>query len=159
NPKRILNAAGKGLSEIEEPQPPCFWELVRMLPLQLLENRTEPRLGLRAADAGLEPPQQKYLAFALYRLTPVAHIPKVSIRPAPHDAAWHHSDYRPPFAVEAKLTAEYREVAAELALPEFVAEHRHRLGVFLSIRRHRGTADHGAHPHDVERVHRAVIPA
>ena len=62
-------------------------------------------------------------------------------------------------AVEFQFAADHAGVAAELLLPELIAEDGHRLRAFHRIRRHGGAADQRRHAHHVEGIHGAVIAA
>ena len=130
-----------------------------MLPLHLLEQRPEFRRGLCPRNARLEPPQQVHLPLALHRLAVVEDVRQIDVRPAPHETRRHHPDDRPHLVVEPQLAPEHRRIAAELPLPEFEPEQRHRLRPRRFVGRRRGPPDQRHHAHHVERVHGAVIPA
>ena len=57
----------------------------------------------------------------------------VDVRAAPHESLRHDADHRADGVVEPQLAAEHIRIAAELTLPEAVAEHDDRLGASARI--------------------------
>ena len=86
-------------------------------------------------------------------------VGQVHVGAAPHEARRHHADHGADLIVQPQFAAQHARVAAELPLPEFVAEHRDGLGSLRGIRVGGGTPDERTHAHHVERVHGAVIAA
>src|SRR5439155_13723537 len=69
----------------------------------------------------------------------------------------HHADDGANAVVETKPAPDHAEVAPELALPKPVAQHDDRFGAWLRIVRVRCAAYQRSHPHDIERIERAMV--
>jgi hypothetical protein len=81
----------------------------------------------------------------------------VHVRAAPHEALGHDPDHGAHGIVQPKLSADHAWVAAELALPEAIPEHHHRLRARSCIVARRRPADDRRHAHYVEGVERPVV--
>ena len=115
--------------------------------------------SLLAAYARLETAQKVNAALAFHGLSPVKDVGQVHVCAAPHEARRHHADHRADLVVEPEFTAQDPAVAAELPLPELVAEHHHGLGALLRVGLAGAAPDLWRHPHHIEGVHGAVIAA
>src|SRR4051794_26978330 len=85
------------------------------------------------------------------------HVGQVDIGAAPHESRGHYADDGAEFLIDAQRAANYAGVAAELALPELVAEERDRLGARHGVGCGGRTSDERRHAHYVEGVHGAMI--
>ena len=94
-----------------------------------------PAQRLLARDARFQPPQQMHTPLALHGLPAMEDVRQVNVGAAPHEARRHHADHRPHLVVQPQLAAQHAGVAAELPLPELVAQHRHRLRAIRGIGR------------------------
>src|SRR6187551_3444586 len=84
---------------------------------------------------------------------------QVDVGAAPHEALRHHADYGAHRVVQPQPAPEHIGIAAELALPEAVAEHDHRFGAGAPVVAAHRPADECRDPHYLEGIERAVISA
>ena len=110
-------------------------------------------------DAGLQPPEQVHAAHAFDDLAPLERDRQVDVGAAPHEALRHHADDGAVDVVQAQLPAEHVRIAAELPLPEAIAEHDHRLRAGPGVGGGRRPPEERRHAHHVEGVERAVVAA
>ncbi len=96
-------------------------------------------IGRRSASAcasvtpGFSRPSRCTLLTPSTTRAALEHDRHVDVRAAPHEALRHHADDRPDRVVEPQLPADDRRVAAELPLPEAIAEHDDRLGARRAV--------------------------
>ena len=80
-----------------------------------------------SGDARLQPSEQVHVAHAFDDPAALERDRHVDVRAAPHEPLRHDADHGAHRVVQPQLAAEHVRVAAELPLPEAVAEHHHRL--------------------------------
>ena len=85
-------------------------------------------IGRRSADAwasdtpGFKRPSRWTELHVFREVTSLERHRQVDVRASPHEPLRHHADHRPDDIVQAKLAPEHSRVAAELPLPEAIAQ-------------------------------------
>src|SRR5262249_41465690 len=153
------NTAGEGLFEREQSDPPVIGKLRRLYFFQILDDGPEIGFSPRCGDARLQSSEQMHSSNAFNNAPTLERDRKVDIPAPPRKTLRHDPDHRADFVVQTKLPSHHSRIAAELALPETVAEHRHRGRVSSGVLWHDRPSHEWRHPHDLEGVKRAVIPA
>ena len=151
--------ARERLLEGQQADAPLIRELGRLPLLQVRDDRRQIRFGLRIGHARLQPSEQVDVAHAFDDPAALERDRHVDVRAAPHEALRHDADHGAHGVVQPKLAAEHVRVAAELALPESIAQHHDRLRAGARIVGRRRPPDERRHAHHVERVERAVVAA
>src|SRR5579864_494435 len=99
------------------------------------------------------------VADSLHHFTAMKDHGEVNIGATPHESLRHHANDGADFVVEMKLATDDAGVAAELPLPELVAEDDDRFGAGIGIAGQRDPPEKGRHAHHIESVHGDVIAA
>ncbi len=159
HPEIVADAARKRLFEGQEAHAPRFREARRRGLNEILDDRFEIRLGLRLVDPGLEPPEHVHVPDAFDGASSFERHRQVNVRAAPHESLRHDADDRPHLVVESKLPSDNAGIAAELPLPELVAQHCHRRRISPAIVRDVVAAVQCRNAHHEKRVRAAVVAA
>jgi hypothetical protein len=157
HPDVARNRAWECLLEREQPHAPLIGELCWFACLQIRDDwgQVHGRLGL--CHARFQPREQVYVRDPLDDSPSLESDRQVDVGAAPHEPLRHHADDGTHGVVQPHAAPYHRWIAAELALPELIAEHRDRFGARLSVARRRCSAQERGNPHDVERVERAMV--
>ena len=122
-------------------------------------------IGFRSASAcasghaPLQPPEQVHVPDPFDEGPAREGDRQVDIGASPHEPLRHHPDDGADLVVEAELPADHGGVAAELPLPEPVAEDGDRRRIRPAVVGEVGPSEERRHAHDEERVRRAVVAA
>ena len=133
DPQVLADAARKCLFERQQPDPPHLRVLQRCPQREILDDRLEVGRRLRLGHARLQPSEQVDVPDALDDASTLERDREVDVGPTPHESLRHDPDNGPHRAVQPQLTPDDARVAAELTLPESVAEYDDRRGVRSSI--------------------------
>ena len=135
-PRCPADAARERLLERQQADAPLVRELRRLALLQVRDDRPrDPPPPAPPLTPGFSRPSRCTLR------TPSTTSPRsnadrqIDVGAAPHEALRHHADDRADCVVEPELAAEDARIAAELPLPEPVAQHDDRLGASAAHRR------------------------